>query len=879
MDNTHRKRQLEEESTENPKKLKIGVQNFAPAQKFSFSSASSSSDIDDGISSKGSNEEFSLSPNWYSPTGDAPSERIPSMSFSPPFESPSSGLGFSASSTDTPADKPLESTAASTSSSKYSAFSHKMMAMMGYKEGEGLGKDGSGRVDPVEASRQRGRRGLGLIQEGFEAADDLTWDEKGEQVSAQETKDWIPSCEQPVPQEDELREWRQWKKEKRKDVIEDACLFCDQELLTTLLQHKTVFDKLDGEEMRQARTRSNPYETIRGAIFLNRAAMKMANMDCVFDYMFTKPADKTGKPVLGAHDLLYFADICAGPGGFSEYVLWRKKCHAKGFGFTLKGPCDFKLEDFYAASPEFFEPYYGVGGIDGDGDVMRSDNQTKFREFVKENTNNKGVHFVMADGGFSVAGRENIQEILTKQLLLCQFLSAISVIRTGGHFVCKTFDLFTPFSIGLIYLLYRAFDQVSIFKCVTSRPANSERYVVCKGLRPGADAIHDFMFDLNIQLNQLKDAGDTHDILHAVPLDVIMADHEFTQYMTEQNERQARTQSQALAKIQAYVRNPNLFEPKQADVREECLKLWGIPDTSRRQPKIPDPVTKFNELSKEEGTTQNKDYFHFKPTPLERDNLSDKIHSVYDYRCMIAAGTRNFILGLGRSHVYQWDGKPSSRWKKLDGCNLHLPGDTLFEAELLQELKGEGYGQRRMQALHIIDAMWLGGTDIRNLHFTERLNKINVFVKALHRPSITSLTPLRVKDVFRCEEMQHIFSRIEPRLTKGGGGRLRLCFKTMDERMDERWFIPSGLYFIKTVKDPWAMHVSRSQQRKYFYNCMTRESVFEFPMGCAASFKDCRSNRLYWSWEDGVKIHDTQTEYDQEKLTKDEMMHHIKKHL
>lgn len=58
-------------------------------------------------------------------------------------------------------------------------------------------------------------------------------------------------------------------------------------------------------------------------------------------------------------DLLYFADVCAGPGGFSEYVLWRKKWHAKGFGMTLKGPNDFKLEDFYSASSELFEPYYG----------------------------------------------------------------------------------------------------------------------------------------------------------------------------------------------------------------------------------------------------------------------------------------------------------------------------------------------------------------------------------------------------------------------------------------------------------------------------------------------------------------------------------------
>ena len=35
-------------------------------------------------------------------------------------------------------------------------------------------------------------------------------------------------------------------------------------------------------------------------------------------------------------DLMYFADICAGPGGFTEYFLYRTKWHAKGFGFTLR---------------------------------------------------------------------------------------------------------------------------------------------------------------------------------------------------------------------------------------------------------------------------------------------------------------------------------------------------------------------------------------------------------------------------------------------------------------------------------------------------------------------------------------------------------------
>lgn len=48
-----------------------------------------------------------------------------------------------------------------------------------------------------------------------------------------------------------------------------------------------MFDELDDMELCKARSRANPFETIRSAIFMNRAALKMANIDAVTDFMFT----------------------------------------------------------------------------------------------------------------------------------------------------------------------------------------------------------------------------------------------------------------------------------------------------------------------------------------------------------------------------------------------------------------------------------------------------------------------------------------------------------------------------------------------------------------------------------------------------------------
>lgn len=303
---------------------------------------------------------------------------------------------------------------------------------------------------------------------------------------------------------------------------------------------------VSNEQLSPARSKSNPFERIGNAIFMNRAATKLAALDATFGLTAGTEPNKE----------FQFADLCGGPGGFSEYLLWRIHSwgtSAHGYGITLKSSTadevNWHTEKFRSDIPR--HSLTQIDGVDGTGDLYKEENIRQFEDIVQKETKQRGVDLVVADGGFDFSGNEEQQEVLAQRLLLCEIITMLTSLKSGGHFVCKFFDILDEFTGDLVWLLYQCFDEICITKPLSSRPANSERYIVCKGL------VYSHSEQLiKSLLNVSKSMQNDNSPKRFVPRHILEKDEDFIDYVKMRNMKFAMKQTEALEQLDQYIKNP-----------------------------------------------------------------------------------------------------------------------------------------------------------------------------------------------------------------------------------------------------------------------------------------------------------------------------------
>jgi 23S rRNA U2552 (ribose-2'-O)-methylase RlmE/FtsJ len=163
--------------------------------------------------------------------------------------------------------------------------------------------------------------------------------------------------------------------------------------------------------------------------------------------------------------------ICEAPGGFIECVsdIRRKKNLRTDYISISKFDTSIKYDRYLEEN----------NLMHGDITCMETLEASIYKVLVKfEN----GVDLITADGGFDIKNY-NGQEIVTGKLILCEIYAALKTQRENGTFIIKFFDMFTHNSIVYYLILSSFYQYVRIIKPKTSRNCNSERYLVCSGMK------------------------------------------------------------------------------------------------------------------------------------------------------------------------------------------------------------------------------------------------------------------------------------------------------------------------------------------------------------------------------------------------------------
>ena len=212
---------------------------------------------------------------------------------------------------------------------------------------------------------------------------------------------------------------------------------------------------------------------------LSRAFFKLTEIMSVADIIPDNYKDTNG----------VIANIAEGPGGFIE-AIYKKRIDIK--------------DKYYATTL-----YSNNKNIPGWKQILKKKNHFLNNENISLKTGNlynintilhysflfkkKKAFLVTCDGGFDNSNDFNNQEINSRKIIYAEIITTLLIQEKGGNMICKMFDIFTYFSIQLIYILTLFYEKVNIVKPVTSRPANSEKYIIAINFKGDENLTHQFV--------------------------------------------------------------------------------------------------------------------------------------------------------------------------------------------------------------------------------------------------------------------------------------------------------------------------------------------------------------------------------------------------
>lgn len=224
-----------------------------------------------------------------------------------------------------------------------------------------------------------------------------------------------------------------------------------------------------------------------------------------------------------------FLSLAEAPGGFMQSLMHLRDKDENGKMWSV-------FDEFIGIS---MKPDAGTDSYPKWSQIVEKNCRTKlfFGDISNENEckeiiPNRSYDMVTADCGIDISNNFHQQESTIYPFLLRQCALMLQFIRRGGVFVLKIFETDLYHTKELLFLLGCIFKQVLIVKPRTSRPLNSERYLICRNCRiDQSQRIHisNILIQYQSRINLYKG------VLwkQTIPEEMMFLYHEYSRYCKE----------------------------------------------------------------------------------------------------------------------------------------------------------------------------------------------------------------------------------------------------------------------------------------------------------------------------------------------------------
>ena len=358
-------------------------------------------------------------------------------------------------------------------------------------------------------------------------------------------------------------------------------MYSKNHLRSTLIEQIKNLDWKNKEsEIQEAKKVTNAYEDIHEKFFNKRQSLQLANIN----YLFEKELIKydtifEGFPALivgdngGFADFILYYTIKIGSYNPTIFVIPEKKNSIKDIKYRKE--IQEKAGEHVNILNEFYEENKDID----ENSKISVDFINNIAKKISEKTENNMVDLFIARKVIKF-NPEYSQEIKYEKFLLINTLLAFKCLSYGGNFIIKLYDTFTPFTIGLIYMIFKNFESVTIFKPVTTRQYSSSRFLVAEKYLKGTNET------TNNSIKYLEDfvtkyiefsANNNYDVKYFLPNSELRNNEVFLRIIPEINNGITEKRIDALKEINNHINNLTTKLYDKMLIRKFFLNNWGIP--------------------------------------------------------------------------------------------------------------------------------------------------------------------------------------------------------------------------------------------------------------------------------------------------------------